>query len=156
MGPSTPLQSCTSSSRTTIPSAPSRPGPTTSSSSLTGTTGTSSSESSRSTSMLSRTDRRSLTSLETLLTLPTSSASVPPTCLRGSTSARTPSPSPLTTRGKLPHHRVEHRWRPEAGRQAVPQRWHRRKEHRHCDHQGWHPDVEVPCSHLQGQRCQPA
>merc|ERR1712130_1081364 len=83
MGPSTPLQSCTSSSRTTIPSAPSRPGPTTSSSSLTGTTGTSSSESSRSTSMLSRTDRRSLTSLETLLTLPTSSASVPPTCLRG-------------------------------------------------------------------------
>merc|ERR1711936_1497861 len=60
-----------------------------------------------------------------------------------------------TKKGELSH-RVKHRWRHEAGRQAVPQRWHRRKEHRHCDHQGWHSDVEVPCSHLQGQRCQPA
>merc|ERR1712018_54923 len=45
----TPPPSCTSSSRTTIPSALSRPGPTTSSSSLTDTTGTSCSASSRST-----------------------------------------------------------------------------------------------------------
>merc|ERR1712088_816152 len=47
-----PPPSCTSSSRTTIPSALSRPGPTTSSSSSTDTTGTSCCASSRSTSTL--------------------------------------------------------------------------------------------------------